>query len=143
MLQMLTISEFCTLKVNDEIIINIGNRSERVTVIDHPFYNTDSNEPGWEVETDAGFVAFRSAYRDVPLPNINNCRLITLEEFRRLTNGNVINDGSYVAPETELNYNINFSKHTWINYKKKKIIYKIKNMVSLIKSYVQILIRKY
>ena len=40
---MLTISEFCTLKVNDEIIINIGNRSERVTVIDHPFYNTDSN----------------------------------------------------------------------------------------------------
>ena len=91
MLQVLTISEFCTLEINDEIIINIGNRSERVTVIDHPFYNTDSNEPGWEVETDAGFVAFRSAYRDVPLPDINNCRLITLEEFRRLTNGNVIN----------------------------------------------------
>ena len=91
MLQMLTIAEFCTLEVNDEIIINIGNRNERVTVTDHPFYNTDSNEPGWEVETDAGFVAFRSAYRDVPLPDINNCRLITLEEFRRLTNGNVIN----------------------------------------------------
>lgn len=91
MLQMLTISEFCTLEINDEIIINIGNRSERVTVIDYPFYNTDSNEPGWEVETDAGFIAFRSAYRDVPLPDINNCRLITLDEFRSLTNGSVIN----------------------------------------------------
>lgn len=91
MLQMLTISEFCTLEVNDEIIINIGNRSERVTVIDHPFYNNDSNEPGWEVETNAGFIAFESAYRDIPLPDINNCRLITLEEFRSLTNGNVIN----------------------------------------------------
>lgn len=91
MLQMLTIAEFCTLKVNDEIIINIGNGNERVTVIDYPFYNTDSNEPGWEVETDAGFIAFRSAYRDVPLPDINNCRLITLDEFKRLANGNVIN----------------------------------------------------
>ena len=91
MLQMLTISEFCTLEINDEIIINIGNRNERVTVIDYPFYNNDSNEPGWEVETDAGFIAFRSAYRDIPLPDINNCRLITLEEFRRLTNGSVIN----------------------------------------------------
>lgn len=91
MLQMLTISEFCTLEINDEIIINIGNRSERVTVIDYPFYNNDSNEPGWEVETDAGFIAFRSAYRDIPLPDINNCRLITLDEFRNLTNGSVIN----------------------------------------------------
>ena len=91
MLQMLTIAEFCTLEVNDEIIINIGNRSERVTVIDYPFYNNDSNEPGWEVETDAGFIAFRSAYRDIPLPDINNCRLITLDEFRSLTSGSVIN----------------------------------------------------
>ena len=91
MLQVLTITEFCALEINDEIIINIGNRNERVTVIGYPFYNTDSNEPGWEVETDAGFIAFGSAYRDIPLPDINNCRLITLEEFRRLTNGNVIN----------------------------------------------------
>lgn len=91
MLQMLSIAEFCQLQINDEIIIDIGNGEETVSVIDYPFYNTDSNEPGWEVETDAGFVAFRSAYRNIPLPDIENCRLITLEEFQRLENGNVIN----------------------------------------------------
>lgn len=91
MLQMLTLSEFCQLEIGDEFIIDIGNGEETVSVINYPFYNSDSNEPGWEIETDAGFVAFRSAYRDIPLPDLNNCRLITLEEFRRLTNGNVIN----------------------------------------------------
>lgn len=91
MLQMLTIAEFCQLQITDEIIINIGNNNEVVNVINYPFYNTDANEPGWEVETDAGFVAFGSAYCDIPLPDINNCRLITLEEFRRLTDGRVIN----------------------------------------------------
>ena len=91
MLQMLTIAEFCQLDINDEIIINIGNGDETVVVTNYPFYNSDANEPGWEVETDAGFVAFRSAYRNIPLPDINRCRLITLEEFRRLEDGNVIN----------------------------------------------------
>ena len=91
MLQMLTIAEFCQLDINDEIIINIGNGDETVVVTNYPFYNSDSNEPGWEVETDAGFVAFRSAYRNIPLPDINHCRLITLDEFRRLEDGNVIN----------------------------------------------------
>lgn len=91
MLQMLTLSEFCQLEIGDEFIIDIGNGEETVSVVNHPFYNSDSNEPGWEVETDAGFVAFGSAYRNIPLPNINNCRLITLEEFQRLEDGNVIN----------------------------------------------------
>ena len=91
MLQMLTISEFCQLEPNDTFIINIGNGDETVTVVNYPFYNTDANEPGWEVETDAGFVAFRSAYRNIPMPDINNCRLITLEEFQQLRDGSVIN----------------------------------------------------
>ena len=91
MLQVLTIAEFCQLEPNNTFIINIGNGNETVTVVDYPFYNRDTTEPGWEVETDAGFIAFGSAYRNIPLPDINNCRLITLEEFQRLEDGNVIN----------------------------------------------------
>ena len=91
MLQRLTIAEFRQLQINDIIMIDIGNGEEAVSVTNYAFYNSDSDEPGWEIETNAGFIALDSAYRNIPLPDINNCRIITLEEFQNLHDGSVIN----------------------------------------------------
>lgn len=85
----LTIAEFRRLVAGDAIIININGEYHPATASNYAFYNSDANEPGWEIETDAGFVALDSAYREITIPDESRLRLMTLEEFRDLREGDV------------------------------------------------------
>lgn len=61
-------SEIKELEVGDKIAIcvymNIPNKAKfiKATVVSPLFWNSDADEPDWEVETDNGFVDIYSIY---------------------------------------------------------------------------------
>ena len=55
-------SEIKKLKVGDEIAIRVGRHYFDATVVRPMFWNSDADEPDWEVETDEGFVDVYSIY---------------------------------------------------------------------------------
>ena len=85
----LTISEFRRLAVGDTIIVNVNNEYLPAEVLNYAFYNSDTKEPGWEIETDAGFIALDSSYREVVVRDPSKMRLMTLDEFKNLNYGDV------------------------------------------------------
>jgi hypothetical protein len=55
-------SEIKELKVGNEIAIRIGRSFFDTTVVRPLFWNSDADEPDWELETDDGFVDVYSIY---------------------------------------------------------------------------------
>lgn len=58
----LSYKEVSQLKKGDKIAIGIGDRFVSATVVRPMFWNSDADEPDWEVETDNGFVDVYSIY---------------------------------------------------------------------------------
>jgi len=61
-LRKITNKEFHALKEGDELFIKCGGHTVPCEVISAPFYNNDSDEPSWEVETTNGFSDEYSLY---------------------------------------------------------------------------------
>lgn len=59
----ITHEEFCNLKPGDIVYIACGGgKLYKSKVLKKPFYNSDADEPDWEVETDNGFCDEYSLY---------------------------------------------------------------------------------
>ena len=55
-------ADFFNLKSGDYIYIKVGKQYFKSEVISQPFYNSDADEKGWEIETNNGFCDSCSAY---------------------------------------------------------------------------------
>ena len=49
--------EFQKLKAGDVVVYMIGLKKRRTVCTGNAFYNNDADEPGWEVETENGFLS--------------------------------------------------------------------------------------
>lgn len=49
--------EFQKLKAGDVVVYMIGKKKKTATCTGNAFYNSDADEPGWEVETENGFLS--------------------------------------------------------------------------------------
>ena len=58
----ITHNEFNNLKSGDIVFVKCGDLTFQSTVVQPPFYNYDSDEPDWEVETTNGFCDEYSLY---------------------------------------------------------------------------------
>ena len=85
-----TINDFCRLQKGDTILININGSPETAIVKNYAFYNTDANEPGWEIETDYGYISIDSAYKEITSKTIKEVRPMQLDEFKKLKPGCII-----------------------------------------------------
>ena len=54
-MRMLTLTEFHNLKKGDKVFVHTHNTLVESEVMNKPFYNSDVDEPNWEVETSNGF----------------------------------------------------------------------------------------
>ena len=90
MITIFTIAEFRNLKPGDTILVHLNNEYIDAHVEGYAFYNSDANEPGWEVETDCGFVSIYGAYKNIPCLPEENVQLISLERFKMLRPGEII-----------------------------------------------------
>lgn len=54
--------EFHKLKAGDIIFIKANGHIFKSTVINKPIWNSDADEPGWEVETTNGWTDMYSIY---------------------------------------------------------------------------------
>lgn len=61
-LRRITHREFENLKSGDAVFIKFGDNMYQAEVLGKPFYNSDADEPDWEVETDNGFCDEASLY---------------------------------------------------------------------------------
>ena len=61
-MRMLTLTEFHALKKGDKAFVRIHDTFVESEVINKPFYNSDADEPNWEVETSNGFCDMYSLY---------------------------------------------------------------------------------
>ena len=48
---------FQELKAGDVVVYMIGLKKRRTVCTGNAFYNSDADEPGWEVETENGFLS--------------------------------------------------------------------------------------
>lgn len=48
---------FQKLKAGDVVVYEIGLKKRRTVCTGNAFYNNDADEPGWEVETENGFLS--------------------------------------------------------------------------------------
>jgi hypothetical protein len=55
-------SEIQRLKVGDKIAICVGNHYFDAIVVRPLFWNSDADEPDWEIETNNGFADVYSVY---------------------------------------------------------------------------------
>lgn len=62
-MKMLTLTEFYALKKGDKIFVRIHDTLVESKVLNKPFYNSDADEPDWEVETSNGFCDIHSLYK--------------------------------------------------------------------------------
>lgn len=62
-MKMLTLTEFFSLKGKDKIFVRIHDTLVESKVLNKPFYNSDADEPDWEVETSNGFCDIHSLYK--------------------------------------------------------------------------------
>lgn len=49
--------EFQKLKAGDVVVYMVGLKKRRTVCTGNAFYNNDADEPGWEVETENGFLS--------------------------------------------------------------------------------------
>lgn len=49
--------EFQKLKAGDVVVYMVGLKKRRTVCTGNAFYNSDADEPGWEVETENGFLS--------------------------------------------------------------------------------------
>ena len=49
--------EFQKLKAGDVVVYMVGLKKQRTVYTGNAFYNNDADEPGWEVETENGFLS--------------------------------------------------------------------------------------
>ena len=61
-LRNITLEEFKNLKKGNIVFVKCYNQYVKATVEDNSFYNTDADEPGWEVETSYGSISIDSVY---------------------------------------------------------------------------------
>lgn len=61
-MRMLTLTEFHALKEGDKAFVRIHDTLVESEIINKPFYNSDADEPDWEVETSNGFCDMYSLY---------------------------------------------------------------------------------
>jgi hypothetical protein len=61
-LRNITRDEFHNLQEGDAVYLKIGECICEAKVINEPFWNSDADEPGWEVETTNGFSDMYSLY---------------------------------------------------------------------------------
>lgn len=61
-LREITHKEFCSLQVGETVYVKIGEQTYLSKITRAPFYNSDSDEPDWEVETENGFCDENSLY---------------------------------------------------------------------------------
>jgi hypothetical protein len=61
-LRSITEEEFHNLKQGDIIYLKINSHTFQGRVINKPFWNSDADEPDWEVETTNGFSDMYSLY---------------------------------------------------------------------------------
>ncbi|MDO4841637.1 MAG: hypothetical protein Q3982_03055 [Phoenicibacter congonensis] len=62
----LNFSEVKALKIGDEVVIQYGESSFMSAKITRAmFWNSDADEPAWEIETDNGFIDAYSVYQEV------------------------------------------------------------------------------
>lgn len=59
----LTPLEFYALKEGDKVFVRIHDTLVESEVMNRPFYNSDADEPDWEVETSNGFCDIDSLYK--------------------------------------------------------------------------------
>ena len=62
-MRMLTLTEFFSLKKKDKVFVRIHDTLVKSEVMNKPFYNSDADEPDWEVETSNGFCDMYSVYK--------------------------------------------------------------------------------
>lgn len=48
---------FQKLKAGDVVVYMVGLKKQRTVCTGNAFYNNDADEPGWEVETENGFLS--------------------------------------------------------------------------------------
>lgn len=58
----ITHEEFCNLKVGDTVFVKCGGHTFQSKITQAPCYNSDADEPDWEVETTNGFCDECSLY---------------------------------------------------------------------------------
>lgn len=49
--------EFQKLKAGDVVVYIAGLKNRRTVCTGNAFYNSDADEPGWEIETENGFLS--------------------------------------------------------------------------------------
>lgn len=61
-LRMITEEEFHNLKVGDIVYIKASGYTFQGKVLNKPIWNSDADEPDWEVETTNGWIDMYSLY---------------------------------------------------------------------------------
>lgn len=62
-MRLLTLTEFHALKKGDKVFVRIHDTLVESEIMNKPFYNSDADEPDWEVETSNGFCDIYSLYK--------------------------------------------------------------------------------
>lgn len=62
-MRMLTLTEFHALKKGDKVFVRVHDTLVESEIMNKPFYNSDADEPDWEVETSNGFCDIYSLYK--------------------------------------------------------------------------------
>ena len=62
-MRMLTLTEFHNLKKGDKVFVRTHDTLVESEVMNKPFYNSDADEPDWEVEISNGFCDIYSLYK--------------------------------------------------------------------------------
>lgn len=62
-MERLTFEEFNNLKKDDVVFVKIHDTLVKSFVLNKPFWNSDADEPDWEVETSNGFCDICSLYK--------------------------------------------------------------------------------
>jgi hypothetical protein len=61
-LRKITRDEFCNLKPGNIVYLKICDHAYQSTITSEPFFNSDADDPDWEVETTNGFSDMYSIY---------------------------------------------------------------------------------
>lgn len=100
-MKMLTLTEFHALKKGDKIFVRIHDTLVESKVLNKPFYNSDSDNPDWEVETSNGFCDIHSLYKLNNIIEKGNNNMFILEAAYDVYKQDWIN--THTTPQMRLN----------------------------------------